>query len=215
MNRNLILLASVIAGASYWLVMGQHPQTPWLLAWKAAGVALLALWAWSDGGKAARVIAVVMALGATADVAIASSFSAGGAVFFAGHMLAVWLYRRNARAITTGSQRAAALALLVLVPLLAWRLAGQGAITLYAAGLGAMAASAWVSRFSRYRVGLGALAFVASDLLIFARMGPLAHSALPGLLVMPLYYLGQLAICTGVVRAGGQPGSSTAPEGAR
>ena len=67
-------------------------------------------------------------------------------------------------------------------------------------GLGAMAASAWLSRFG-WRVRLGVLAFAASDLLIFARQGVLAGSALPGLLVMPLYYLGQLAICTGVVRA--------------
>jgi uncharacterized membrane protein YhhN len=62
-----------------------------------------------------------------------------------------------------------------------------------------MAAAAWTSSFPRYRVGLGAVLFVASDLLIFARMGPLAASALPGLLVWPLYYFGQVLIATGVV----------------
>ena len=41
--------------------------------------------------------------------------------------------------------------------------------------------------------------FVASDLLIFARMGPLAGSAVPGLLIWPLYYFGQFLICTGVI----------------
>ena len=65
--------------------------------------------------------------------------------------------------------------------------------------LGGMAATAWLSGFSRYRVGLGAVMFVASDLLIFARMGVLAQSPLPGLLIWPLYYFGQLLICVGVV----------------
>ena len=62
-----------------------------------------------------------------------------------------------------------------------------------------MVCAAWSSSFNRYRVGLGAVLFLASDLLIFARMGPLATSALPVLLVWPLYYFGQLLICTGVI----------------
>ena len=41
--------------------------------------------------------------------------------------------------------------------------------------------------------------FVASDLLIFAQMGVLAQSPLPGLLIWPLYYFGQFLICIGVV----------------
>ena len=41
--------------------------------------------------------------------------------------------------------------------------------------------------------------FAVSDLLIFARMGPLADSPLPDLLIWPLYYFGQFLICTGVV----------------
>ena len=48
-------------------------------------------------------------------------------------------------------------------------------------------------------MGAGALLFVASDLLIFARMGPLATSPLPHLLIWPLYYFGQFLICTGVI----------------
>ena len=70
---------------------------------------------------------------------------------------------------------------------------------LYASGLGVMTAAAWTSSFPRYRVGLGAVMFAVSDLLIFADLGPLADSALPGLLIWPLYYFGQFLICTGVV----------------
>ncbi len=63
-----------------------------------------------------------------------------------------------------------------------------------------MAASAGASRFPRYRVGIGALMFLGSDLLIFARMGPLPGSPLPGLLIWPLYFGGQALIAWGVVR---------------
>ena len=68
-------------------------------------------------------------------------------------------------------------------------------------GWGGMAASTWLSSFPRYRVGLGAVLFVASDLLILARLGVLADSAVPGLLIWPLYYFGQFLICIGVVGA--------------
>ena len=46
-----------------------------------------------------------------------------------------------------------------------------------------------------------AVMFAVSDLLIFADLGPLADSALPGLLIWPLYYFGQFLICTGVIVA--------------
>jgi len=66
-----------------------------------------------------------------------------------------------------------------------------------------MAASAWLSRFPRRQVALGAAMFVASDLLIFARMGPLAGVApgWVGFAVWGLYFAGQALVCVGVVRA--------------
>jgi uncharacterized membrane protein YhhN len=81
--------------------------------------------------------------------------------------------------------------------------------------LAAMAAAAWTSRFSRYSVGIGAMLFVASDLLIFARMGPLAQSQLPGMLIWPLYYAGQYLICFGVLRGDHAAGNSTEPSAPR
>jgi uncharacterized membrane protein YhhN len=93
--------------------------------------------------------------------------------------------------------------LLLGVPVIAFLLpADRGAapgIALYATGLGAMAASAWISRFPRYRIGLGAVMFVASDLLIFAKMGPLAGSLIPVFLIWPLYFAGQALIAWGAV----------------
>jgi len=71
-------------------------------------------------------------------------------------------------------------------------------VVLYALALGAMAAGAWASVFPRYRVGSGAVLFVAADMLLFAEMGPLQGHIVPQILVWPVYFLGQLLIATGV-----------------
>jgi uncharacterized membrane protein YhhN len=63
-----------------------------------------------------------------------------------------------------------------------------------------MAACAWMSAFSRYRVGIGAALFLASDLLVIAGLGPLMGQQLPDVLAWPLYYIGQLLITVGVVQ---------------
>ena len=72
---------------------------------------------------------------------------------------------------------------------------------LYAIGLGAMAAAAWVSRFPRAWVGAGAIFFVVSDLFLFARVGPLAGAPWIDLAVWAFYFGGQAMICLGVTRA--------------
>lgn len=193
------LLASLAAGIAFWLLKGSALPGPSLLILKGAGVALLAAYALTrPKGHDANVIAAVMAVGALGDVLIEFRLEAGAVAFLIGHLIAIRLYWRHRRANPAGSQRAAVLALLVLIPLVSFLLGGVLA-AIYALGLGAMAASAWLSTFSRYRVGLGAIMFVASDLLIFAQTGVLANSLLPGLLIWPLYYFGQFLICVGVV----------------
>lgn len=200
-----LLWAAVIAGASFTIAAWLGWHGPAVVAWKGAGVALLALWAASrahdlDGW----LIAGVMALGALGDVLLDAVGQIAGAVaFLAGHCVAIWLYLRNRRVRLSGSQRALGLliapATMFIAILFAWR-SGQAATAgIYAAGLGVMAATAWTSRFPRYRTGIGALLFVASDLLIFSRIGPLAGSFVPTLLVWPLYFAGQALIAVGVV----------------
>lgn len=195
------LLASLAAGVSYYFVRDSVTVPGlWLMAWKGAGVALLAVYALlRHKGADSRLIAAVMTLGALGDVAIEILLEAGAGFFLIGHLVAIALYLRHRRAVLAPTQKAAGLALLVLTPVVAWGLTRDLAATGYALGLGGMAAAAWTSSFPRYRVGLGAVLFVASDLLIFARMGPLSASALPGLLIWPLYYFGQVLIATGVV----------------
>lgn len=193
------LLASLAAGIGFWLLKDIGLPGLYQIALKGAGVALLAAYALArHKGHDANTIAAVMAFGALGDVLIEFKLEAGAVAFLIGHLIAIRLYWQHRRTRPSGTQQAAALALLVLTPLISFQLGGV-MVALYGVGLGAMAASAWLSSFSRYRVGVGALMFVASDLLIFARLCVMADSPLPGLLIWPLYYFGQFLICTGVV----------------
>lgn len=194
------LLASLVAGISFYFVRDAGLPGIQMMAWKGAGVALLAAYALvRHVGTDSRQIAAVMAFGALGDVLIELWLEAGAGAFLIGHLIAIQLYWRHRREVLPASQKLAALALLALTPLVGWQLTGSLAVAGYALGLGAMAAAAWTSSFPRYRVGIGAVLFVASDLLIFARLGPLADSPVPDLLIWPLYYFGQFLICTGVI----------------
>ena len=204
-ERRPWLLASLVAGLSFTFVKDGALAGLFKILWKGAGVSFLAIYALLRApGRDGKLLAAVMAFGAAGDMAIEISLEAGAAFFFVGHVIAVALYARHRRARLAQSQKAAAAALLLGTPLIAFLLpadrSAAPAVALYAMALGGMAAAAWSSAFPRYRVGLGAVLFVASDLLIFARMGPLAESPLPDMLIWPLYYLGQLLICVGVVR---------------
>jgi len=200
----LVFIAALVAGVSYWI--GRHHVEPGMLAivWKGSGVALLALWAaLNAANRDGWQIAAVLVLGALGDVVLEHSQAGGGGAFLAGHIVAAALYWRHRRMTRSPSQSALAVLLLIGTPLISFLLPADRAaaplIALYALGLGAMAGSAWASTFPRYRLGIGAVMFVASDLLIFAKLGPLAESPLPGMLIWPLYLVGQALIAWGAV----------------
>jgi uncharacterized membrane protein YhhN len=196
------LLASIAAALAYYLLRDGALGEIYVALIKGAGVALLAVYAWHRShSNDVHLIAAVMAVAAAGDVVIEFYQAQGGALFFVSHLAALGLYLQphNRRASLTGSQQAAAVALLLLTPLAAYLLTREWTVALYSLALGGMAASAWTSRFSRYHVGIGALLFVASDLLLFTYMGGRLDT-LAGLLGWPLYYVGQFLICTGVVQ---------------
>lgn len=199
------LLLSLLFGVSYFFVQDDQLGGAWLMLWKGAGVFFLAVYALHRGrGRDGILIALVMALSALADVVLEISFLFGGLVFALAHAVAIGLYLANRRETTTSSQKLAAIALLVLTPVVAglmtfpldnWEIA-----TAYSLVVGAMAAAAWTSRFPRYRVGVGALLFVVSDLVIFGKESGHVSPDLAGWLIWPLYFGGQFLIATGVVQ---------------
>lgn len=200
-DRRPWLLASLIAGVAYYFVWNNPVGGVWLIAVKGAGVGLLAIYALRRTlGLDGAILSMALALSAAADMVLEINFEVGGALFFASHCVAVALYARNLRETTTPSQKACAAALFVATPALAYLLSARGDIAVYSMSLGAMAAAAWMSRFPRYRVGLGAVLFIISDWLIFSRMGPIDLAPLPDALVWPTYYAAQVMIATGVVQ---------------
>jgi uncharacterized membrane protein YhhN len=205
------LLASLVAGISYWFVAGSAIPGLYLILWKGAGVGLLAVYAWVHHPvRDAHRIALVMALGAVGDMVLEVNFTGGAFAFLLGHMAAIALYLRHRRTALSAAEKLASAALLLGVPALSLAITGRSEVSLYALGLGGMSAAAFASDFPRLRVALGAAMFGVSDLLIFARMGPMAESQIPHLLVWPLYYFGQFLITVGVIGALRRKGAFTA-----
>jgi len=197
----LLLVAALAAGWSYY-------ATTWLpvppaadAAWKGSGVGLLALWAAAQARTTdGWLIAAALGLAATGDVLLVThGLTIGAVAFLAGHLVAATLYLRN-RSGALWQAGVIALGVTALSWLLPVDRSAAPGVALYAAGLGVMFGTAAVSRFP-VAVAFGAALFVFSDLLIFGRMGPLAGSDLPGLLIWPTYFAGQALIAWGVVRS--------------
>lgn len=204
---NWVLAAAVLAGVSYiagWFL----PIPDWAnVAWKGAGVSLLALYAALNArGLDGWLLAVVLAFGALGDMLLEThGLIIGALAFLAGHLVAIGLYLKNRRPALGGADWAVAVGIVVSVTVAAYLLpperAGAGLVALYAFGLAVMAACAWISRFPRALVAAGALMFCVSDLLIFLRTGRLELDILPmGLAVWGLYFAGQALIAVGGVR---------------
>ena len=201
MLAKLVLAAAIVAGFSYLWAVFQHVDGTSGILWKGSGVALLAIWC----GIQARsmdgwLITAVMAFGALGDVLLETyGMVAGAAAFLVGHIIAITLYLRNRRLALSPSQKLLAAIIVPVVVFKAWSLTGDAMTTVYAAFLSVMAATAWISRFPRFRTGIGAMLFVASDLLIFARMGALSGASWVSPLIWLTYFGGQLLIALGVM----------------
>ena len=203
-----VMAAALVTGLSYVGVWGAGFGPDVMTVWKGAGVALLASWAALHARNLdGWLVTAVMAFGAGGDVLLETAgLQAGAAAFAIGHIIAIILYARNRRVALSPSQKMLALLIVPAVAFIAWTLPSDRsaaiAIAGYAALLGIMAAMAWTSAFPRFRTGIGAMMFVASDLLIFARMGPIADTLTIGIAVWLLYFVGQVLIVRGVVQFG-------------
>jgi uncharacterized membrane protein YhhN len=172
---NAIFFSALLAGLTYWPGSELPLPDAVLVAWKGAGVALLALWAAMQARDMdGWLLTVVLAFGAAGDVLLETAgLETGAAAFLAGHVAAILLYSRNRR----DRPRWVMLAVIPVLVAFAARLPAQPSsvlpIALYSTGLVTMAVCAWLSRFPD--AATGAWLFVASDLLIFAQLGPRIH----------------------------------------
>jgi uncharacterized membrane protein YhhN len=204
-ERRPWLFASLAVAISYWFFRESAIPGIYLLVWKGAAAGLLAAYALlHHPSNHARMLSGFLALCAIGDMLFEVDRLGAIVAFALAHLLAILLFADHRRAAVSPSQKALAAALLLAVPLLAWLLPADRSQAPYTAAYGlvlaAMAAMAWTSSFPRYRVGLGALLFVASDLLILARSGPLAGESWVERLIWPVYYAGVFLICIGVIQ---------------
>ncbi|WP_170234823.1 lysoplasmalogenase family protein [Croceicoccus sediminis] len=205
-QRRPWLLASIIGAVSWWFFADSH-AIPGLfkVVWKGLPLILLALYAFQRHlGPDGHALTGLLLIAGVADSFSELQYASAATLMGFSLLLGIWLYARNRRDHTVTSQKILALVLVIAVPVISWFLLRGEEGRLLATGfsllLAIMAATAWTSRFSRYRVGAGAVLFVVSDLLLFATLGPVLHdSPIATKLVWPLYYSGQLLIATGVV----------------
>ncbi len=199
------LLLSLAFGLSYPLASSlQWPEFV-LLIWKMAAVGCLIPYALRrhHAGEFA-ILALILALCSLGDGLIEFSLTWGGTAFAAAHCVAIYLYSRHRRIKPMFSQKLFAASLFILTPIIAYMLPSDRSAALnlavYGLILGGMASMAWSSNFPRYRVGMGAVLFVISDLILFAREGALADWQPARYLVWYSYYLGVFAIAVGIVQ---------------
>lgn len=203
-QRPLLVLSALAAMAYYYLRAAPLPDL-YLVPLKGLGPALLAAYAWRcHGSQDARLLVIALAIGACGDMAARIDLSAGAVAWFGALCVFIMLFLRHTRERLTPSQKAAAVALLFVTPVIAWSIpdaAGEKqAAGIYGLTLGAMAGAAWTSTFPRYRVGAGAVLLLTAHLLTLAELGPLAQSLPARIFPWPLGFLGLLLIALGVTQ---------------
>ena len=198
-------LLALVGGISFFGAVYLRLDGPAIWTWKTSGVGLLALWAAANArGRDGWMIAAVLGFGALGDWLLdAKGLVTGAAAFAVGHLIAITLYLMNRRPQMTPSQRLLGWLTMPATLAIVWGMLspapGWWHAAVYSLFVAAMAAAAWTSRFPRYRTGIGAMLFLASDLFIFAGEGAILSKDVTLWLVWPLYFGGQALIAWGVV----------------
>jgi uncharacterized membrane protein YhhN len=196
---------ALLGGISFFIAVYLRLDGPAIWAWKTSGVSFLALWASANArGKYGWLIAAALGFGALGDWLLdAKGLEVGAVAFVIGHIIAITLYLMNRRPQLTPSQRLLGWLTMPATLAIVWGMlspaAGWWHAAIYSLFVAAMAAAAWTSRFPRYRTGVGAMLFLASDLFIFAGEGAVLSKDVTLWLVWPLYFGGQALIAWGVV----------------
>ncbi|MEJ2457851.1 MAG: hypothetical protein P8Y58_06750 [Novosphingobium sp.] len=198
-----MLTSILFALAFVWLQDSRLPGV-YLLTLKAAPLVLLAAYATlRHRGHDSQLLAAMLIFEGVGAALSDLAESWAGIVMVVGFALGIGLFLTHRRPHLTGSQKGLAVALLLLTPVICQfvvnPLAGVGWAPVYfGVAMGGMAASAWTSRFPRYRVGLGALLIVAGSMAALISLRVVNGPGLGEILGWPLFYLGNLIMATGV-----------------
>ncbi len=205
-HKRPFLFVSLIFALTYPLTFFMNLPDLVIIVWKMGAVSCLALYALRNHSHGHFIIlAISLAFYAFGDGLIQFDLIWGAIAFAIGHLVAIYLFSRYRRDKLSFSQKALALFIPLFFPFIGWsiiQMHGEEALgaTLYLFIISVMAAVAWTSSFPRYRVGLGAIIFIISDLLILVRMGLSEDILWMNLAVWYSYYFGVFLMATGIVQ---------------
>lgn len=199
------LLASLFFGISYLFVERSAMLGGFAILWKGACVGLLIPYVLRWRAVLDRpLLGLMLGLYAFGNMLLEINLVWGAFLFVCGHIAAIFYFWRQRRDAAEPSQLILAMVIpmasLIIGFFLVPSAAEKPGLLVYVAFVSLMAGSAWYSRFPRYRTGIGALLFLVSDLIIFAREGGLLPDNISGWLVWPLYYAGVFMIAIGIVQ---------------
>lgn len=157
------VIASVLIAEANWNPWSMVP--PLAGIFDALAVASLALFVLAAGRSHSHInfVAILLTL-ALGRALLAADLNFARVLLSIAHIGGIAFFIRHRRLGASVSQTLAAVALVILVPLIVWLSSTEAQAVVYSILLGAMAAASWLSRFPRYITGLGAVIYVASDI---------------------------------------------------
>ncbi len=195
------LLLGLAAAILYYFVTDDALGEVWQIAIKFVSIAALACYAfYRHSSMDAKILSGVLVLAAFGHALMELYALWAGIAFFMSYCAAIALYMRHRRANPVASQVAFAIALLIATPLLGWLFTKDSGVFADTLILGGMGFAAWLSAFSRYRVGIGAVMIVIAELLLFWQAGALDNGGAVAWAYWPLVYAGHFLIATGVIQ---------------
>lgn len=200
-EKRPLLLVSVALAVACAFTSGEGTPQVYRMALGAAPLLMLAAYALVGRRTPdARPLAGMLVL-----AAVGSAFAEYSALIalnarLLGYLIGLGLFLRHRRIIMDSAGRVAAAALFLGTPVLLFVAADRadvGVPVFMGLALGGMAASAWISTFPRWRVGLGAGLIVLSEVLAIAASGDSTQVTPVG--TWPLFYIGHLLLTIGVI----------------
>src|SRR5579871_185278 len=171
MRERVLQFISAAAGIAY-LVTAHWQPFPGSAGVKGLAVGSLAVLAFGDRRRDARLLALALAFSTAGDVLLdlsPSLFAAGLAAFLLTHITYIALFARN-RTANWRFHPATAILAIYSFSLSLWIVPAAGALAIpvifYICALTAMAAMAFLARFRSPWVAIGAVLFVISDSLL-------------------------------------------------
>jgi hypothetical protein len=204
-NHVFVLGAAIFIGLSHGLTWAIAIDQVIVVLWKGLSVGALALYAGLNAkSRDGWLLTTVLALSALSDVLIVTiGPTEGGITFMIADLFAITLYARHLKYSIWQIKAWIPLCIIPLASLFGYLIVEDrneaANIAIFVLPLATMAAFAWLSSFPRHLVGLGATMVLMSDLLIFARQGPLNGIPALSYAVWLSYFIGEVLVCIGVV----------------